>query len=93
MTKADIIAKISTTSNLPKKEATALLETFIDILKTQLETGEGIRISGFGNFTVNQKTARRGRNPQTGEAITIKARRVISFKPSASLRDTLNKAP
>lgn len=93
MTKADIIAKISTTSNLPKKEATALLETFIDILKAQLETGEGIKVSGFGNFTVNQKQARRGRNPQTGEAITIKARRVISFKPSASLRDALNKAP
>ncbi len=60
-------------------------------MKTTLESGENLKISGFGNFVVKQKADRRGRNPQTGETLTIKARRVLTFKPSALLRDAINK--
>lgn len=93
MTKADIVAKISASTGLTKKDAAAMMATVFSIMKEQLETGEGIRISGFGTFTINQKQARRGRNPQTGEAITIQARRVIAFKPSSVLRDAINSEP
>jgi len=68
-----------------------MMESVFAIIKESLEAGETIKISGFGSFEVNQKGARRGRNPQTGEAITIEARKVLSFKPSTLLRDAINK--
>ena len=60
------------------------------IIKSTLEQGENLKIAGFGNFMVKQKSDRRGRNPQTGEAITISARSVVTFKPSAILREAIN---
>jgi integration host factor subunit alpha len=59
-------------------------------MKDTLEAGENLKISGFGNFEVRQKADRRGRNPQTGETITIEARRVLTFKPSSILRRSVN---
>jgi integration host factor subunit alpha len=59
-------------------------------MKNTLEAGENLKISGFGSFVVKQKNDRRGRNPQTGETITIEARRVLTFKPSNLLRDAVN---
>jgi len=56
-----------------------------------LERGEKIKISGFGNFVLKEKAARRGRNPQTGEKIEVAARRIVKFKPGAVLRKTLNR--
>lgn len=91
MTKAEIAEKIQTTSGLSKKDSAAMMESVFAILKESLEAGETIKISGFGSFVVNQKNARRGRNPQTGEAITIEARKVLTFKPSNLLRDAINK--
>ena len=61
------------------------MESVFSILKNTLEQGEKIKISGFGTFTVNQKRPRTGRNPQTGEGITISGRRVLTFKPSSVL--------
>lgn len=90
MTKADIAETISAKTGFSKKESAELLEAVLDILKDTLETGEKIKISGFGNFVVKQKADRRGRNPQTGEALTIEARRVLTFKPSHILRDAIN---
>ena len=90
MTKADIVDKIHTTTGLSKKDAAAMMESVFAIMKESLEAGETIKISGFGNFAVNQKDARRGRNPQTGEAITIEARKVLTFKPSNVLKDAIN---
>lgn len=90
MTKADLAEKIYTTTGLNKKESAEILETVFCIIKTALETGEKLKISGFGNFEVKQKASRRGRDPQTGEAITINARRVLTFKPSSLLRDAIN---
>lgn len=90
MTKADLVGKIQTTTGFTKKESADMLETVFSIMKTTLESGEKLKISGFGNFEVKQKADRRGRNPQTGEAITIEARRVLTFKPSTVLRDVIN---
>ncbi len=55
-----------------------------------LAFGENIKIAGFGNFEVNQKSDRKGRNPHTGETITIEARRVLTFKPSSALKTAMN---
>ena len=90
MTKADIADKIHTTTGLSKKDSATMMESVFSIMKESLEAGETIKISGFGSFVVNQKNARRGRNPQTGEAITIEARRILTFKPSAVLKQSIN---
>jgi integration host factor subunit alpha len=90
MTKADIAEKIQASTGLSKKDSAAIMESVFAIMKESLEVGETIKISGFGSFEVKQKEARRGRNPQTGEAITIEARKVLSFKPSNLLRDAVN---
>lgn len=91
MTKADIVEKIHTTTGLSKKDSAEMMESVFAIIKEALEAGESIKVSGFGNFEVKQKDARRGRNPQTGEAIIIEARRVLTFKPSTLLRQAVNK--
>ena len=90
MTKADIVDKIHITTGFSKKDSATMMESVFAIMKESLEAGETIKISGFGSFIVNQKNARRGRNPQTGEAITIEARKVLTFKPSNLLRDAVN---
>ncbi|ABK97816.1 integration host factor subunit alpha [Pelobacter propionicus] len=91
MTKADIVERIHAGTGMTQKESAEMMETVFSIMKSTLETGETLKISGFGSFVVKQKNARRGRNPQTGETITIEARRVLSFKPSTVLRDVINK--
>lgn len=91
MTKADIVEKIHANTGMTQKESMEMVEAVFSIMKSTLETGETLKISGFGSFVVKQKNDRRGRNPQTGEAITIEARRILSFKPSTVLRDAINK--
>lgn len=90
MTKADIAEKIQETTTLNKKESAELLEVVFSIMKQTLESGEKIKVAGFGNFEVKQKKDRKGRNPQTGESITIEARKILSFKPSNILRQSIN---
>jgi len=91
MTKADIVERIQQKIGGNKKEAADLLDSVFNILKTTLEDGEKVKISTFGNFEVKQKAARRGRNPQTGEAIVLEPRRVLTFKPSLILRKSVNR--
>ena len=67
-----------------------LVELVFDIMKGTLESGEKIKVAGFGNFEVKSKSDRRGRNPQTGEEITITARRILTFKPSQVLKNAIN---
>lgn len=90
MTKADIVERIHEKSGFSKKDSAELVEALFSLLKTTLETGEKLKIAGFGNFEVKQKADRRGRNPQTGETITIEARRILTFKPSAVLKSAIN---
>src|SRR5215216_3489587 len=94
MTKADIIEAVyEKVGGFSKKEAAEIVESVFNTIKETLEKGEKIKISGFGNFVVREKKARIGRNPQTGEEITISARRVLTFKPSQVLKNVLNGLP
>lgn len=90
MTKADIVERIYEKVGFSKKEATEVVEAIFGIIKSRLETGEKVKVSGFGNFVVNEKRPRKGRNPQTGDEIIISGRRVLSFKPSQVLKKTIN---
>jgi integration host factor subunit alpha len=90
MTKADIAQKIHTATGLNKKESADLMESVFSIMKSTFESGENLKISGFGTFELKQKNDRRGRNPQTGEQITIDARRILTFRPSHVLRNAIN---
>lgn len=94
MTKADIIENIyEKVGGFSKKEAADIVEHVFAVMKKTLIDGERIKISGFGNFVVNDKSARPGRNPQTGDAITIEKRRVLRFKSSQVLKAILNGQP
>jgi len=90
MTKTDIVEKISEKCAIKKRESSDMVELVFSILKSTLEDGEDIKISGFGKFEVKKKRARKGRNPQTGETITIDARSVLTFKPSTILKSAVN---
>jgi integration host factor subunit alpha len=90
MTKFDIIRNVNEQLGFSKKDSAAIVESVFDIIKANLATGEKIKISGFGNFVVKKKNARRGRNPQTGEEIEITSRKVLNFKASQVLRRALN---
>ncbi|MBV5329961.1 MAG: integration host factor subunit alpha [Chlorobium sp.] len=91
MTKADIFERVQSETDFNKKESAEMVEAVFAIMKSTLESGESLKISGFGSFIVKQKADRRGRNPQTGEALTIEARRILTFKPSTLLKDAINK--
>lgn len=90
ITKADIVEKVYETIGFSKKEASELVELVFLELKKTLQSGEKVKISGFGNFVVRGKSERVGRNPQTGEQIKISARRVLTFRPSQVLKAMLN---
>lgn len=90
MTKAEIADKIHKKTGFSKKDSAEILEALFGLMKTTLESGEKLKIAGFGNFEIKQKKDRKGRNPQTGETITIEARKILSFKPSMVLRQSIN---
>jgi len=76
--------------NIPKTKSSALIESILEIIKNTLESGENVMLSGFGKFYVQNKSDRRGRNPQTGEDLILDSRRVVRFKCSGTLRDRIN---
>lgn len=87
MTKADIVERIYKEAGFSKKEAAELVDLVFKVIKDTLAKGEKVKISGFGNFQIRDKGIRMGRNPQTGSAMPISARRVLTFKPSQILRE------
>ena len=89
LTKDDIVAQIHEVG-FTKKQSVDLVETLIEIIKSNLEKGEDVLISGFGKFCVKKKNPRRGRNPATGADLMLRERRVISFKCSGKLRNEIN---
>jgi len=89
MTKADLIELIYERIGFSKKEAAQAVETVLESIKGSLEQGEVVKIVGFGNFVVRRKLARKGRNPKTGEEVTITPRQVVTFKPSQVLKSTV----
>ena len=91
MTKADIVNAVYTKlGGFSKKESSDLVDLVFETMKVTLGRGENLKISGFGNFVLRDKRRRQGRNPQTGEPITITERRVLSFKASQLLKQALN---
>jgi integration host factor subunit alpha len=91
MTKADIVQRIhDRVEGFSKKEAAELVDLLFETMKETLGRGEKIKISGFGNFVLRDKHSRQGRNPQTGDPITICERRVLAFRPSQLLKQGLN---
>lgn len=91
VTKADIVERIYEKVGFSKKEAAEIVDSIFEVVKKNLEAGHKIKISGFGTFSTHDKSARRGRNPQTGEAITIRSRRVLGFKASPILKNSMNR--
>ena len=90
LTKADLVDTLYDNLPLDKQKATQIIEDWIELLKDGLSRDEKVMLSGFGVFEVKGKHARPGRNPQTGDRITLSARRVVKFKPSQLLRKDLN---
>ncbi len=90
LTKVHIIKAIAEQIGFPKNHSSEIVETLLEIIKSTLESGEDVLISGFGKFCVNEKKERMGRNPATGEAMMMAARKVVTFKCSRQLRDKIN---
>lgn len=90
LTKADIFEAIQSELGFTKKESADIVESLIESIKSSLESGEDVLISGFGKFCVNGKRQRRGRNPATGEDLMLAPRRVVTFKCSGKLRNQIN---
>lgn len=86
LTKADMAEKLFEELGLNKREAKEMVETFFEEIRTALEKGEQVKLSGFGNFDLREKKQRPGRNPKTGEEIPISARRVVTFRPGQKLK-------
>lgn len=87
LTKADIVERVYKEAGFSKKEASDLVDLVFKVIKDTLSRGEKVKISGFGNFSIRDKSTRIGRNPQTGDAMEISARRVLTFKPSQVLKE------
>lgn len=86
LTKADITEKLYDELGFNKREAKELVEMFFEEIRGALESGEQVKLSGFGNFELRDKSERPGRNPKTGEEIPITARRVVTFRPGQKLK-------
>jgi integration host factor subunit alpha len=90
MTKADIITQVYEKLGFSRRESSNVVEHFFDIIKSSLVSGTNVKISGLGNFMVRKKRARKGRNPQTGDAIEITPRAVLAFHHSQVLKEEMN---
>ena len=90
LTKAALIEKIAELNGFPKKRATETVEALLEIIKSTLESGEDVLISGFGKFCVREKSERKGRNPATGSDLMLRPRKVVTFRCSGKLRDKIN---
>ncbi|MDM3872362.1 integration host factor subunit alpha [Porticoccus sp. W117] len=86
LTKADLAEMLFDELGLNKREAKELVELFFEEIRASLENNEQVKLSGFGNFDLRDKSTRPGRNPKTGEEIPISARRVVTFKPGQKLK-------
>ncbi len=89
LTKNDIVARIHELG-FTKKKSVDTVESLLELIKNTLEKGEDVLISGFGKFCVKNKKERRGRNPATGSDLTLRGRKVVTFKCSGKLREKIN---
>ncbi|MDC4234245.1 integration host factor subunit alpha [Pasteurella multocida] len=91
LTKVELADNLIEKLHLNKRDAKELVENFFEEIRVALETGEDVKLSGFGNFELRDKSSRPGRNPKTGESIPVSARRVVAFKPGQKLRARVEK--
>lgn len=91
LTKADLAEHLFNVVGLNKREAKELVERFFEEVRTSLENGEPVKLSGFGNFNLRDKKQRPGRNPKTGKEIPITARRVVTFRAGHKLKSRVEK--
>ena len=91
LTKASMVEYLFDELGLSKREAKELVEMFFEEIRTALEQGKNIKLSGFGNFMLRDKAQRPGRNPKSGEAIPVSARRVVTFRPGQKLKQRVEK--
>lgn len=90
LTKAQVTDSIHGQIGLSRKKSTEIVETLLEIIKQKLQNGEDVLISGFGKFCVKEKKERKGRNPATGEDMTLSKRKVVTFTCSRVLRNKIN---
>ena len=90
MTKADLVEQVASEAEMTKKDAEQLVEIIFESIIGALNKGEKIELRGFGSFRVRQRDARKGRNPKTGDAVEIPAKRVAYFKPGKELKEVIN---
>jgi len=90
LTKANLIDSVFNQSDLQKQESTPIVESLLEVIKGTVESGEDVLISGFGKFCVKDKKERKGRNPDTGSNMKLRARRVVVFQCSGVLRERVN---
>ena len=93
LTKAELADLLFEKVGLNKREAKDMVEAFFDEVRLSLENGDGVKLSGFGNFQLRDKPQRPGRNPKTGEEIPITARRVVTFHASHKLKSSVESSP
>ena len=92
LVKDDLIQTFYTQVGLSKQQSKTLVDNLFELIKKSLESGDDVLLSGFGKFSLKSKAPRRGRNPSTGEDLTLDARRVVMFRGSPVLRDKINGA-
>ena len=92
MNKADLVDKIAAASSISKTSASEAIDALVDGVTAALKKGERVTLVGFGTFSVSQRRARNGRNPQTGTVIKIAARKVAKFTPGVELKKAVNKS-
>ena len=90
LTKVEMVNSISDQIGYTKNQASEIVETILEIIKSSLESGDDVLISGFGKFCVKEKGERRGRNPSTGEDMILEPRKVVVFRCSGKLREKIN---
>lgn len=90
MNKTELIQQVSEKTNLSKKDAGKVVDACFETIMKALASGDKVQISGFGNFEIRERAARKGRNPQTGEEIEIAASKVPAFKPGKAFKEWLN---
>ena len=89
LTKSDIVEDLNNEIGLNKREAKELVDSLFNNIKNKLENGEEVKLTGFGNFQLKDKTSRPGRNPRTGEDVEISARKVVTFKSGQKLKEAV----
>lgn len=90
MNKTELVAAIAEKAQITRKDSDAALKAFTDVVSDELKKGEKIQLVGFGTFEVSERPAREGRNPRTGETMTIAASKQPKFKPGKALKDAIN---